>query len=402
MNKLTGVTLALVTMAMMLQTGLAAIDTKLSGEFWGRWTNETTKNKDNNNEYVDKVSKNYISLERGYIGLETTFTPNTKARFTVDLFSSDATYQYPNPVDVALPVDTLSTPKNASIDGAGLKLKYGYVEFGNLFPVPEMYLTVGLQKTYFGTIYDWNYVTVEKAPTDLYKVVNSSDYGLTLNGYIPEGWGEYAVGIYNGEGYKKVASSLKDNTDFAYLANLRLTPIQGVTVGGSYMMNTVERDKKLSGDAANKAYEEQALMDAVTRLAYGPMDFWFEYINKDVKLPNDTNKDYTATGLMFMPIVNLQSLLDVNIDLLARYDIWDESDKPAADKSRSLLNTLIVGGNYNFLEDASGSPQMVLQLNYTNKTYDEKKSHSDFADGKKDSSQINLQLKWKFSNTISN
>jgi hypothetical protein len=206
----------------------SALETKLSGEMWGRWTYETAKYKNTQSEYVNKLSKNYISLERGYLGLETSFTANTKARFTVDMFSTDATYQIPG--DVVMPIDTL---KNTTIDGAGLKLKYGYVEFGNLFPIQEMFLTVGLQKTYFGTIYDWNYALIEKAPTDLYKVVNSSDYGITLNGFIPQGWGEYAFGIYNGEGYKKVGASLSDNTDFAYLANLRLTPISGVTVGGS-------------------------------------------------------------------------------------------------------------------------------------------------------------------------
>jgi len=43
---------------------------------------------------------------------------------------------------------------------------------------------------------------------------------------------------------------------------------------------------------------------------------------------------------------------------------------------------------------------MQLQLNYTTKKYDEDNSHSDYADGQKDSSQINLQLKWKFANTL--
>lgn len=378
-----------------------AIDTKISGEMWGRWTNETAKYKNAAGEYVDKNSKNYFSLERGYFGLETTFTANTKARFTVDMFSSDATHQVPT--DLVMPADTV---KSATIDGAGLKLKYGYVEFANLVPVPDMYLTVGLQKTYFGTIYDWSYTLIEKAPTDLYKVCNSSDYGVTINGYIPQGWGEYAFGIYNGEGYKKVGASLSDNTDYAYLANLRLTPISGVTIGGSYMSNTVLRDKALAGDAVNSKYEEQGLMDGVGRLAYGPVDLWLEYISKNVKLPNNTSAttsdDFTATGLMIMPIISLNTLIDMPIELIARYDSWDESDRLDADKAKSLLNTMIFGVNYNFLPDSSNTPQMTAQLNYTTKKYDEKKSHSDFADGKKDSSQIMLQLKWKFANTISN
>lgn len=374
-----------------------AIDTKLSGEMWGRWTNETTNNRDSHLKYVNKVSRNYISLERGYFGLETAFSANTKARFNVDMFSSDATHQIPS--DLVMPADTV---KSATIDGAGLKLKYGYVEFGNLTPIPDLYLMVGLQKTFFGTIYDWNYTVIEKAPTDLYKVVNSSDYGVTVNGFVPEGWGEYALGIYNGEGYKKVGASLSDNTDFAYLANLRLTPIAGVTIGGSYMSNSVGREKTLSGDVLNSKYEEQSLMDGLGRFAYGPVDCWVEYISKDVKYPNATGKDFTATGLMIMPIVSLNSFINLPIEVIGRYDSWDESDRPTTDSSRSLLNTMIFGVNYGILPDSSNNPQLTLQLNYETKKYDEGKSASSFADGKKDSSQLMMQLKWKFANTISN
>jgi len=61
-----------------------------------------------------------------------------------------------------------------------------------------------------------------------------------------------------------------------------------------------------------------------------------------------------------------------------------------------------MGANYNFLHDEAANPNMQLQLNYTTKKYDEAKSHSDFADGKKDTSQINLQLKWRFSSVIAN
>jgi len=52
------------------------------------------------------------------------------------------------------------------------------------------------------------------------------------------------------------------------------------------------------------------------------------------------------------------------------------------------------------MPDETDTPSMQLQLNYTDKRYDEDKSHSDHANGKKDSAQINLQLKWKFANTL--
>lgn len=373
-----------------------AQEIKISGEMWGRWTNETAKYLDASGSYVNKTSKNYFSLERGYVGLETKFSESTKARFTVDLFSTDATHEVGTLTTAADGTTTL-TNKTSTLDGAGLKLKYAYVDFANLVPVPEMVLSTGLQKVYFGTIYDWNYTLIGKAPTDEYKVANSADYGITVNGYIPGGWGEYAAGIYNGEGYKKVGSSLKDNTEFAYLANLRVTPFPGITLGGSYMMNSVEADTKLAGDALNSSYQEQNLMDGIARLAYGPVDVWAEYISKDVTYPNATGKDYTANCIMVMPIVSLKDYIGKDVQLVGRYDKWDQTENAS---DMYLLNAITAGVNYNFLHDDSANPAMQLQLNYTTKSYDEDESAAAYADGKKDSSQIMMQLKWRFANTI--
>lgn len=383
-----------------------AVETKLSGEFWGRWINETAKKKDSSANYTDKMVSNYLSLERGYLGLETKFSEMTKARFTIDIFTTDKSHEYiQDSLQTILPVEAITSPnKFGSVDGAGLKIKYAYVDFTGLVPVPDLTLSAGMQKVYFGTIYDWNYTLIGKAPTDEYKVANSADLGLTLNGYIPHGYGEYALGVYNGEGYKKVATSLKENIDFAYLANLRLTPLPGITLGGSYMNNTVGRAKALDGDGLNSSYEKQQLMDGLIRLAYGPLDVWGEYITKKVEFPNETSasktKEYTATGLSIVPIISLQDYINTDVQLVGRYDSWDESDRILADKARSKLSAMTFGANYNFLHDESAVPAMQLQLNYTTKSYDEGSSHSDFTDGKKDTSQINLQLKWRFANTL--
>ena len=387
---------------LFIPIGLSSLETKLSGEFWGRWISEIAKRKDSEGNYEDKLVSNYLSLERGYLGLETKFSEQVKGRFTVDIFTTDKTYEYR---EYSLVDSTLSySTKSGSIDGAGLKIKYAYLDFGGLIPVKDMTLTAGMQKVYFGSIYDWSYTLIGKAPSDEHKVVSSSDLGITLNGYLPSGFGEYQLGIYNGEGYKKVGANLKENTDFAYLGNLRVTPITGFTIGGSYMINTVERDKKLDGEIINSSYEEQKLTDIYTRLAYGPVDLTGEYIIKDVDFPNvkDINKTqaYTATGISIFPCLNLKAYLPYDLQLVGCYDIWDESDRVETDKARNKVTASTIGVNYNFMPDETDNPSMQLQLNYTTKKYDEDKSHSDYADGKKDSSQINLQLKWKFANTL--
>ncbi len=347
------------------------VETSLGGEFWSRWTLESGKSPVNDDTII---KKNYFALERGYFDLRTTFTENTKARFTVDIFSTDLIK-----------------------DGAGLKLKYAFVDFANLVPVPDLTLSAGLQKVYFGTIYDWDYTLIGKAPSDEYKLANSADYGVSFNGYLPAGWGEYALGLYNGEGYKNFGDNLKKNIRMEYLANLRLTPIPGVTIGGSYMSNSVERENNLTDDTPNPAYQQQQLLDGVARLAYGPVNVWVEYLYKDVTFPNAAANDYTATGFMVMPVFSLYPLIGTDIQLVGRYDRWDESDNPA---DKKLLNAVTGGINFNTLHNDSFVPALQVQLNVTQKTYDADNSAAAYANQKKDALQAMLQLKWRFSSKI--
>ncbi len=358
----------------LLATMVWAEEIKVSGEMWNRWTmeNGTTPGDTLNAE----MRQNFFSLERGYVGLEAKFTDNIKGRFTVDIFSTDALK-----------------------DGAGLKLKYAYLDFSNLIPVPDMKLTVGLQKVYFGSIYDWDYTMIGKAPTDEYKLANSADYGISLNGYLPEGWGEYALGVYNGEGYKNWGANLKNNTEMSLLGNLRLTPIPGLTVGGSIMTNSSERETLINTGADNAAYHSRFLADGLLRYAYGPLSVSGEYMSSTVEYPNVAGgaKDYTATGLMLMPVLSLRNWLGADLQLTGRYDRWDETDNSS---NPNLSNTITAGLNYNFLHNESAVPAMQLQLNYSNRTYDEAESDSAYANGLKDYDQLMLQLKWRFSNTI--
>jgi hypothetical protein len=365
----------LVILALILTLcGIAAAQTtKLSGEFWSRWSLQQSRNSATGD---DEITKNYLALERGYLGLETAFGEDTKARFTVDLFSTDSVG-----------------------DGAGLKLKYAYVDFANRIPITDMTLSAGLQKVYFGSIYDWDYSLIGKAPADEYKLANSSDYGLSLNGYLPSGIGSYALGIYNGEGYKKYGTALKDNTDYAYLANLRLTPISGLSLGGSFMVNSAERENLLSDDSLNPKYEQQMLTDALVRYVIGPLDMMAEYLIKDVKHADSfAASDYTASGVMIFPTLNLKSFMGYDIQLLGRYDMWDESDRE--DSSKHKLSSITGGVNYNFMHDDSGKAQMNLQLNVTDKSYSEDDSAPAYANGAKDQLQVMAQLKWRFSNTL--
>lgn len=84
-----------------------------------------------------------FAVKRGYLRWEHQFIDKIKSRVTLDIFPTDKEgYHY----------------------GAGLKLKDAYVDFKYL--IPEGKFRIGLQKNYFGHIYDWEYPTVEKSLAD--------------------------------------------------------------------------------------------------------------------------------------------------------------------------------------------------------------------------------------------
>jgi hypothetical protein len=116
-----------------------------------------------------------------------------------------------------------------------------------------------------------------------------------------------------------------------------------------------------------------------------------------VSYPHDSAKDYTATGISVIPVLNLYKLTGTDIQLVGRFDRWDESDNPS---NMNLLSAVTGGVNYNLMHDDSFVPAMQVQFNVTQKNYDEDESAAGYANGKKDALTAMLQLKWRFSSTI--
>jgi len=327
-------------------TNLYSVETKFSAEFWSRYTADFSEN---------QLVKSYFSLERGYIGLQPTFTDKIKGRFTIDLFSSDKFE-----------------------DGAGIKLKYAYVDFK--MPVNDMSLQAGLIKTYFGTIYDWNYATIEKSFDDKEKIVSSADYGLSMNGLIPSGFGEYALSIYNGEGYSKTGSDIDGNP--ALSLNLRIIPIVGITLGGSVLYENhsliVKADSSLT-DTVRLCYS------GMGRISFGLIDIWGLYVAK--------NKDQeTGAGFMIMPVLKLSKIANfIDMEIVGRYDMFDKNIDSA--ELNDSHNRIMAGFNWNILKDSkSGNPVIFLQTDWERTSYeDTTKAYVD---------NLSLQLRYLFSGKI--
>jgi len=337
--------LVILIFTLMIAGSLQA-ETKFKMELWNRWTYQMSDG---------EVTKNEMAFKRGYFRLEPKFSEDIMGRFNLDFFSDD---------------------DNKVADGAGLKIKYAYLDFNNLLPIKDSKLTVGLMQTYFGTIYEWNYTTIEGDPSDIYKFVSSTDFGFGVSGKIPNEFGSFNLGIYNGEGYKKVGANI--NTDLNYAANIRITPINGVTLGSSYMFrseNSVDADDR----------EEYNLMVGIGKFTFGNFTLLTEYLQKVESAPNvDNADDVTTSVISILPVYKIND----KIEFLARYDIYD----PNIDVDNDVENIIIAGLNYHILRDANNAPKLFVQTNYKIMQYE--------ADNEEDVQEILVQLRWIFSETI--
>jgi hypothetical protein len=312
---------------------LTGAETKVSMTLWNRYTAELVDGDFNGSVF---------SLERGYFRIEPTFNDKVKGRFNVDFFSDED-----------------------GLDGAGLKLKYAYLDFHEVFPIPESKISAGLIKHYFGTIYDWEYISIQKALEDKEKVASSTDYGLALYGYLPGGFGEYAVSLLNGEGYKKTGADVDKEPEID--ANLRIIPIPGLTIGGSVLFESDESDRL--------AYA------GVGHFSKGPFELWGEYLVSDMN-------DITGNGFMIMPILKLKGMTGIDVDLLGRFDLWD-GDTDIDDNGHMNITA---GVNWNFLRDEKGTPMVFLQIQGERTMFEDETAV--------DIDQLMVQLQWNFSNVF--
>lgn len=306
---------------------------QIEGKTWFRMNLE---------RYDSETEAMGFEVARGYFAFGHQFTSAISGKFNIDIYSSD---------------------KSADANGAGLKIKGAYLEYSGVFK--DASLQVGVIKNYFGTIYDWSYLSIEKAPEDLNGVTASADAGVALAGFIPAGFGEYQIGIYNGEGYKKYLNNIDINP--AFVANVRFIPITGITLAGSVHYSQFEVATDTLGGTENKS---DMKITGVLRGAYGPVELWGEYLMR--------KKDETqSSGIMIMPVVSLGG----RFQLLGRYDMWD----PNTDTDDDGYSLMAFGVNY-FLTKNDQSTQ--LQVNWQRTT-------PELADSEP-TDNICVQLRWEF------
>ena len=335
-------------------------ETELENNGWFRYTTVMPKF-----DFAN-ATRGDFTLERGYIRLSHEWTNDLFSKMTVDVLSS-----------------------SAYADGASIRLKEAYIDYN--LPLKETKFTAGLQKNYFSLIYSWDYTNIEKSLADKEGVVASADYGLTLNGYLPKGFGEWELGAYNGEGYKKVfATSVNQvNKVPAWVANLRLTPVGGVTVGSSFLYNAKDMSAYKNGSSFRSGDTLRFNADTnnlgrlgiapMAKVALGPVSVLGEYIIYNYKRDltywrmtkdssghvvdstlNTKDKKYAMSGFSVVPVV---SLLKKKLELVGRYDMWNVKADNVKDTLKS--HTLVgLGANWHFARREKGKPGCELQLGW--------------------------------------
>lgn len=334
--------------------------TELENNGWFRYQMET---KEFN---LSEPDKSQFLLERGYIRMKHQFNAQLAAKVTVDILSSEG-----------------------YADGAAVRLKEAYVDFGT--PVKDLLLTAGLQKHYFSLIYSWDYTNPEKSLADKEKVAASADYGVSANGFLPSGLGEYQLGIYNGEGYKNVGKKVNTSPELA--ANLRLTPLAGVQVGASAFYNAVDNVNYANGTTGKLSTDRKSWLLPDTgnmkrlgiapmlKLAVGPVSLLGEYISYSYTreygyyaadstsgtITDSTRiaktRKYASNGFSAVPVL---TLLDRKVEINGRFDVWNvtaEGSDGSMVKDTLKSHVLYGAGfNYHFFRREKGKPGVAVQL----------------------------------------
>ena len=94
-----------------------------------------------------------------------------------------------------------------------------------------------------------------------------------------------------------------------------------------------------------------------------------------------------AVGFMIMPILKLKELMNVDVDLVGRFDMWDVNADIADDGHKRIIGGL----NWNILRDAKDKPQVKLQVQGQKTIYEGPSA---------DNNLLMVQLQWGFGNIL--
>lgn len=311
------------------------------GYFWTRYTfeNPTTPEVDEN--------EHYFSIERGYVRWKTKTSP----------------------VSVAATIDIAMKSNATNASDWNIRLKYAHANWtipGISQTLPDFKAIIGLQKTYFGVIDKWEYHIIEKSLEDTEKKINSAELGVAFWGYLPDGFGTIAAGVYNGNGY----SHAVENNQWKDLSfDLAVIPFSGVTVKGSAWIG---KENAVIDTLGTTEEVTENRFAGVLELQRGPLTITGEYLYfMDGVYNADDIVGWGAMGFA-------EYFLSDYVSLLGRYDYYDPDN--ATDNN---AHSRIIGGvNWQV------SDHLLWQNNYQIEMYED--------DARDAEDKVMVQLKYSY------
>ncbi|NPV00136.1 MAG: hypothetical protein HPY53_02025 [Brevinematales bacterium] len=241
-----------------------------------------------------------FNISRQYLTFQGSISDAVKARLTIDLANWSAT----------------SAP-------FWYMLKYAYVDAKIS---PELVITAGLQKTYFGNLPYWEYPLPVKDATEQHSSVAptaSADLGVSISGSVG-GMLNYHLQMLNGEGYKYF--NVKDDPTYAVIADVNIMPMDKMLMAGvSFRYN--DKESGTSSASALAVYAD---------LKVSGLNVLLQYIALD-------KVAYATTNFVLGDIISAMVAYDIMPELSAmvRFDMVNPNT--SASVTNDSYNTLFVG-----------------------------------------------------------
>lgn len=291
------------------------------------------------------VTLNSFNVSRAYINVTGNISHRLSFRITPDI--------------------TRETSTGPAVSGSLVfRLKYGYAQF-NLDDWTknwkQTFVRFGIHQTLyidtFEGVYRYRFQGTSFAERD--GAMSSSDAGVSFHTNIPNGYGDIAVGVFNGEGYSKAEA----NDQKSIQARVTVRPMPGG--------NLMEKGLRITGFVL----QDHGVKDADRKRAMGSVWYEhrrfnaaFEYITAtDQALPTVAKIQQNGWSVFVTPFFKEKGN---GLEALLRYDSYVPNKADTAfDGNKATRNRTIAGIAYWF-PHPGGTATAALMLDYEQVNFD--------------------------------
>jgi len=253
----------------------------------------------------DSVNRSAFDVGRAYINITGNLHHLVSYRLTPDITRESSLLN-------------LAPGSTVSNDSLVFRIKYAYGQFNlDEWTTPGTWVRFGIQQTpwvdFEEGIYRYRFqgtVFAERVP--LPTVMSSSDAGISFHYNIPKNYGDFHIGVYNGENYQR--TEVNDQKGIEMRGTLRPLPggapvLRGIRVHGVYYNDSYVSDAERRRAMGNVTYEHRNLIAG------------FDYLNTtDQALPTAAKASGNGYSVWFTPRLPFEN--GSSWEALLRYDHW--------------------------------------------------------------------------------